>query len=143
MMPAPYKAFARWMDADGRIRFTGVPTFTGAQDILIEAQRLSNAAILDYTEGEWHRQTPHPPTLDSLEMVAVVTFQAASGARTSVTIPAPGDIFRADGMTVDPSKITDLRTVCALSLATVSGESAPYFVGGHRAVKPARLLDSK
>jgi hypothetical protein len=62
-----------------------------------------------------------------------LTFTTATGELVNLSLPAPkGAIFKADGVTVDPSAIADVIAACIGNLCTAAGVAVSAYVGGVR-----------
>lgn len=127
---------AVWADVTGRTRLTIIKAATNPCTILTKLQGHSNAEVLYNWDGQLDPTigTTTAAQYQSVAQNVTLVFQTASGSVLKVTLPAPDtSIFLADGVTVDPSAITDVITACVGELSDGAGNVATAFVAGYLA----------
>ena len=127
------RAVVIWVDSQGEQTLNIYVTASGVSSIRTQIAALSNAVPIESSEGTIAAisGTPTVATFPSVRSNARLHFQAASGSRGSLLIPAPvTSIFLTDGVTVDPTAITALIAAAVGNLLCGDSTVAAMFVGG-------------
>ena len=122
-----------WADAQGEQVLHLIVTDTGVSSIRTQLQAVSNARVVEDSEGTIvnFSVTPVVATYPSVRTTAQLQFADATGSIGRLLIPAPvTSIFLSDGLTVDPSAITSLIAAAVGNLKAGSTNVVTHFVGG-------------
>lgn len=122
-----------WADAQGEQTMQLVVTASGVSSIRTQLLAVSNATIVESSEGTIvnYSTTPVVGTYPTVRTTAVLQFTDSVGSIGRLLIPAPlSSIFLSDGVTVDPAAITSLISACIGNLKAGNTNPVTNFLGG-------------
>lgn len=127
------KAGVIWVDAQGERVMHVITTSSGVGSIETALGNHSNAGVVECWEGvdEFPTALTSVSTYPTVRATAVLTFRDATGSIAKLFLPAPSSaIFMSDGVTVDPSQISDIISSAVGNLISGAGNTVISFVGG-------------
>lgn len=129
-----YRFSGVWLDISASTTMRYVTTNDDSGITIADALlNHSNAELLQYWHGELFTLTTPSPTNAQYPLVASIarlTFTTGLG-NVEIVLPAPqAAILNADGITVDPSMITDVISAVVGHVVDAAGNPVTGFVSG-------------